>query len=180
MAEAPPAQRLLAVFTAAKLEFSSADQAWAEAVQLSPLLGYVVALFPHSPASFELCVAWLKLGAQRLELDLAPVNRLADAREASKAGRNRAAFELGSLRNEAVLAGRPAQAAFADAAAHLAEVWADPADEENDAFARAAAASQALITATVCAEGKTDDAAARAVARKRWLGWRRECSPHPP
>lgn len=171
------AQRLLAVFSSAKLQFVSADEAWTNAVHVSPLVGYVLALFPSSPASFELCVAWLRLGAQRLELDPAPIGRLAEARDASLAGRNRAAFDLGSLRNEAVLARRPAQAALADAVTHIAEVWADPTAAENDAFARAAAASKALISATLLTEGKPDDVAAREVARSRWLGWLRECSP---
>ncbi|NTX55528.1 hypothetical protein [Myxococcus sp. CA039A] len=156
MSETPTTQ-LLALFQANDLHFDSAEDAWARAEHLSPLLGWVVAHFPDERA-FQTCAAWLSLCAEHIQDAKPAAERFAQARSGAHPRQAHiVASKLGDVRNASILARKPAAAAFADAASHLAEVWAavttGEVDEETDPWARARGASQAMVTAWVEHQG---------------------------
>ncbi|WP_426732802.1 hypothetical protein [Myxococcus faecalis] len=171
MSEETPDVRMLAIFEANGFHFASVEEAWARARHLYPLLPSVVDRFPEERAH-QVCADWLSRVAERIQ-DARPAAELfAQAR--SKTPPRQAhlvASGLGDLRNAWVLGSKPAAAAFADAASHLAEVWAartsGEEDAETDAWARSQEASKALVTAWVLNQGRGDqDKEARVQARE--------------
>lgn len=156
MSETPSA-RMLALFQANGLHFDSAEDAWARAEHLSPLLGWLVARFPDERA-FQACAEWLRLCAERIPDAKPAAERFAQALSGTHPRRaHLAASALGDLRNAATLGSKPAAAAFADAASHLAEVWAavttGEVDGETEPWSRAREATRALVTAWLTHQG---------------------------
>ncbi|WNG40285.1 hypothetical protein F0U61_46345 [Archangium violaceum] len=151
-----PSARLLAMFHEAGIHFESAEDAWRRAEHLSPLLGWLTASFPEERA-FQTCVEWLRLCSSRVEGSEAVPTLFARARSDSPRQAHVVAGGLVDLRNELILARKPAAAAFADAANHLCEVWAAVATGEQDAetepWARAKAAAVAMVTAWLKQQG---------------------------
>ncbi|MCP3065115.1 hypothetical protein LXT21_40720 [Myxococcus sp. K38C18041901] len=171
MAEETPDAQMLAIFEANDFHYASVEEAWAKARHLYPLLPSVVDRFPEERAH-QVCSEWLSRVAERIQ-DARPAAELfAQAR--SKAPPRQAhlvASKLGDLRNAWVLGKKPAAAAFADGAGHLAEVWAartsGEEDGETDAWKRSQEASTALVTAWVLHQGLVDtDKEARVRARE--------------
>ncbi|PTL77055.1 hypothetical protein [Vitiosangium sp. GDMCC 1.1324] len=165
-----PSTRMLALFQGAGIQFESAEDAWRRAEHLYPLLGWLTARFPDERA-FGTCAEWLRLCASRIE-DAAPAAELfAQARSGAHPRQAHiVAGKLGDLRNEWILARKPAAAAFADAASHLCEVWAavttGEMDAETEPWARGKAAAGAMVTAWLYQQGlKEDDKAEREKAR---------------
>ncbi|QSQ17726.1 hypothetical protein [Myxococcus landrumensis] len=174
-----PSARLLDIFQANDLPFDSAEAAWARAEHLFPLLGWVVAHFPN-PLAFQTCAEWLSLCAARIE-DARPAAELfAQARSTVHLRQAHiVAGGLGDLRNQWILEKKPAAAAFADSASDLAETWAaittGEADGETEAWARAKAATRAMVTAWVVHQGlDSEDPAQRRQAQVSLVGLLRD------
>lgn len=168
MTESPSA-RLLAMFHEAGIHFESADDAWQRAEHLFPLLGWLTASFPDEWA-FRTCAEWLRRCASRIDGSEPAAELFAQARSDAPRQAHVVAGRLVDLRNEHVLARRPAAAAFADAANHLCEVWAavttDETDAETEPWARAKAAAAAMVTAWLYQQGlEEQDKEARTLAR---------------
>ncbi|MFY2562825.1 hypothetical protein ACN469_34850 [Corallococcus terminator] len=152
-----PSTRMLALFQANEIHFDSAEDAWARAEHLSPLLGWLTAQFPDEGA-FQTCAEWLRQCAERIPDAKPAAKRFAQARSGEHPRQaHLVASQLGDLRNASVLARKPVAAAFADAASHLAEVWAavttGEVDEETEPFSRARQASQAMVAAWLGHQG---------------------------
>ncbi|MBZ4419551.1 hypothetical protein [Myxococcus sp. RHSTA-1-4] len=164
-----PSTRLLFIFQQSGIHFESVEDAWRRAEHLYPLLGWLTASFPDARA-FETCVEWLRLCAARIKGSEPAAALFARARSGAPRQAHVVAGGLVDLRNENILARRPAAAAFADAANHLCEVWAavttDERDAETEPWARAKAASAAMVTAWVYQqELEEQDKEARSRAR---------------
>ncbi|WP_241759271.1 hypothetical protein [Pyxidicoccus parkwayensis] len=150
--------------------FESVDDAWLHAEHLYPLLGWLTASFPDAHA-FQTCAEWLRLCAARIEGSEPSAVLFAQARsDAPPRQAHIVASRLGDVRNEHILARKPAAAAFADAASHLAEAWAaittQEVESEDEPWARAKAAAAAMVTAWVYQRGLGDeDKEARKQAR---------------
>nr|QKW93795.1 hypothetical protein [Vitiosangium cumulatum] len=164
-----PSTRMLALFQGAGIHFESAEDAWRRAEHLYPLLGWLTSSFPDERA-FLTCAEWLRRCAERIE-DARPAAELfAQARSGAPRQAHVVAGRLVDLRNEWILAKKPAAAAFADAANHLCEVWAavttGEVDAETEPWARAKAAAVAMVTAWLYQQGlEEDDKAERERAR---------------
>lgn len=160
---------LLDMFREAGLACGSVDEAWQRSEYLYPLLGWLTARFPE-PTAFQVCAEWLRQAATRIDGAAAAADLFARARgEAPRQG-HVIAGALGDLRNQSILEQKPAVAAFADAASHLCEVWAavttNEADAETNSWARAKAASAAMVMALLEQRGQdARDPAAKAQAR---------------
>ncbi|MCP3098035.1 hypothetical protein LZ198_03990 [Myxococcus sp. K15C18031901] len=172
---------LLALFQRSDLPYDTVEDAWRRSAFLAPLVGWVAARFPEERA-FRVCADWLARLAERIPEAKPAADLFAQAADTSQGPHqaNVVAGRLGDLRNASILARRPAAAAFADGASDLAEVWAaatkGPADDESDPWARARAASHALVTAWVLHAGQDpEDKALRAAATKELLALLREC-----
>lgn len=168
MTESPSA-RLLAMFHEAGIPFDSVDDAWQRAEHLSPLLGWLTASFPDEE-SFRTCSEWLRLCASRIDGGEPAASLFAQARGNAPRQAHVAAGKLVDLRNECILARRPAAAALADAANHLCEVWAavttHEEDGETEPWGRAKAAAVAMVTAWLYQQNlKEEDKQARIIAR---------------
>ena len=160
---------MLAMFHEAGIHFESADDAWRRAEHLYPLLGWLTASFPEERA-FQTCVEWLRLCASHIEGGEMVPTLFAQARSNAPRQAHGVARGLVDLRDERILAGKPAAAAFADAANHLCEVWAAVTTKEEDAetepWARAKAATTAMVTAWLYQQDLDEqDKAARTLAR---------------
>ncbi|MCE9669750.1 hypothetical protein LY474_18290 [Myxococcus stipitatus] len=172
---------LLACYQRSGIQYDTVEEAWRQSQHLSPLVGWVLARFPDERA-FRVCADWLARCAERIP-EAKPAADLfaqATAREKGPHQANVVAGRLGDLRNGAIMAGKPAVAAFADGASDLAEVWAaattGQVDAEVDPWARGRTASKALVTAWAGHAGlDSDDKAARAQATKALLDLLREC-----
>ncbi|WP_246357206.1 hypothetical protein [Pyxidicoccus fallax] len=157
------------MFHEAGFPFESVDAAWRGSEHLYPLLGSLTASFPDARA-FQTCAEWLRLCAAHIE-GSEPAAALF-ARACSEVPRQShiVASGLGDLRNECILARRPAAAAFADSASHLCEAWAavstGEVDDETEPWARAKAAAKAMVTAWLYQQGlEEEDKEARTRAR---------------
>jgi hypothetical protein len=174
MTESPSAF-MLSMFHEAGIPFESVEDAWQRAEHLYPLLGWLTASFPDVRA-FQTCAEWLRLCAARIDGSEPAAALFARARsDASPRQAHIVAGGLGDLRNERILAGQPAAAAFADAASHLCEVWAAVTTREEDAdthpWARAKAATEAMVTARLYQQGLSEqDKAAKTAARIELTG----------
>lgn|GEM_PF-2846508 len=152
-----PSTRMLALFQANDIHFDSAEDAWARAEHLYPLLGWLVAHFPDERA-FRSCAEWLRLCTGRIQDARPSAERFAQALSGEHPRRaHLVASALGDLRNAAVLDKKPAAAAFADAASHLAEAWAavttGEVDDASEPWSRAQEAAQAMVTAWLGYQG---------------------------
>ncbi|WPB73762.1 hypothetical protein KYC5002_32575 [Archangium violaceum] len=168
MTESPSA-RLLAMFHEAGIPFDSVEDAWRRSEHLSPLLGWLTASFPDE-AAFQTCSEWLRLCASRVDGGEPAAALFAQARGNAPRQAHVAAGKLVDLRNECILARRPAAAAFADAANHLCEVWTavttHEEDGETEPWGRAKAAAVAMVTAWLYQqELEEEDKQARLLAR---------------
>ncbi|WP_044889218.1 hypothetical protein [Myxococcus hansupus] len=170
MTEAPDAF-LLSIFQKSGISLGSVAEAWERSEHLYPLLGWLTASFP-APSAFDICAEWLRRCAERIDGG-APVAALfARARDEGPRQAHVVAGALGDVRNQSILDGKPAVAAFADGASDLCEVWAavttNEADAETEAWARAKSASAAMVTALLAQRGQ--DAQAKAAARVELTG----------
>jgi hypothetical protein len=157
------------MFHEAGIHFESADDAWQRAEHLYPLLGWLTASFPDEKA-FRTCAEWLRVCASRIDGSEPAAALFAQARTGSPRQAHISAGGLVDLRNECILARKPAAAAFADAANHLCEVWAavttHEADAETEPWGRAKAAAAAVVTAWLYQQGlEEQDKEARRLAR---------------
>ncbi|WP_338868942.1 hypothetical protein [Myxococcus stipitatus] len=175
----PPTAQMLDIFQANHIHFGSAEEAWARAEHLFPLLGWVVAHFPN-PQAFQVCAEWLRLCAARIE-DARPAAELFAQARSSVHPRQAhiVAGQLGDLRNQWILEKKPAAAAFADSASDLAETWAaittGESDGETGAWARAKAATRAMVTAWVEHQGlDSEDSSLRRPAQVALVGLLRQ------
>jgi hypothetical protein len=164
-----PSSRMLSIFHDGGIDFESADDAWRRAEHLYPLLGWLTASFPDTRA-FQTCAEWLRLCATHIEGGEPAAALFTRAGSDAPRQAHAVASGLVDLRNECVLAQRPAAAAFADAANHLCEVWAavlaHEADAETESWDRAKAATTAMVTARLYQQGlEEQDKEARTRAR---------------
>jgi len=172
---------LLASYRRSGIQYDTVEEAWRQSRHLGPLVGWVLARFPDERA-FRVCAAWLARCVERIP-EAKPAADLfaqATAREQGPHQANVVAGRLGDLRNEAIMAGKPAVAAFADGASDLAEAWAaattGQVDAEVDPWARGRTASKALVTAWAAHSGwSPEDREARAQATRALLDLLREC-----
>jgi len=135
------------------VECSTADEAWERCEHLTPMLFRLLAV-PSTSGLMALAQLLDRVAATEVSALLA------------RAGTPGIASQLGDVRNLAILDKEPARAALADAAQHIAEVWAAPGDAGNEALPRARAAASALASAWLLANNKNEEEAAdRVVAR---------------
>ena len=162
---------LLSLFEKSGISVGSVEEAWERSEYLYPLLGWLTASFP-APSAFDICAEWWRQCAERIDGG-APVAALfARARDEGSRQAHVVAGALGDLRNQAILDGKPAVAAFADAASDVCEVWAavttHEEDAETEAWARAKSASAAMVTALL--SQREQDAQFKAAARVELTG----------
>jgi hypothetical protein len=135
------------------VECSTADEAWERCEHLTPMLFRLLAA--PSPGA---------LAAVAQLMDRVVPSEVSGL--LAQAGTPGIASRLGDVRNLAILEKEPAKAALADAAQHIAEVWAAPGDAGNEPLPRARAAAAALASAWLMANNRTEEEAAqRVVAR---------------
>jgi hypothetical protein len=163
---------MLAQFARADVRYTTLEEAWIQSGYASPLLGYLLARFPEA-AAFDQVLRFLEaVGTQLGDAAEKTLPLMAGVRDATQGERNRAASAAGDARNHAVMAKRPAAAAFADAVDHVLQVWADPQDEQggNAPFPRASATVTALVSSLQLHQGSSEaDPQARAQVRQQLL-----------
>ncbi|MBL0694037.1 hypothetical protein [Comamonas sp. JC664] len=173
MTEAPDAF-LLSLFQKSGISLDSVEEAWERSEHLYPLLGWLTASFP-APSAFDVCAEWLRRCSERIDGAAPAAALFARARDEGPRQAHVVAGALGDARNQAILDGKPAVAAFADAASDLCEVWAavttNELDGETEAWARARSASTAMVTALLSQRGQdAKNAQLKAAARVELTG----------
>ena len=109
---------------------------WKKTRLVTLMLAWLLGVPPTPTGRKALARLFEEVGAELSERDRSGVASaralLERAARGSVAEKNRAAFDLAGMRDEAILAQRPALASFVDALAHAAEASASHADGDHE------------------------------------------------